>query len=155
MEECMKCNCNEQSKFYPAKVRAKVGDYERIVSMQNGYCCSLTGGNSHGVHGLNMLFVLKNEKGAVQFLVYTGWYPNWEWMKNEKGSVMPADLGYHSPTAHYEGQTKHEGCAWLDGADCYYDGSGLNAIEVFKTLVQQGEEAMWTSLEEYHKQVLE
>lgn len=93
---------------------------------------------------------------------------------------MAADLGYHSRVPLYDGQepmgsvnyklgtddTK-EGlerftsirtetgtftpCPYLDGAPCYYDGSGLQAETVLTILIEKGGEAVWQYMEEcYH-----
>lgn len=150
------CKCNEKE-FYPAKVRATVNGFERIISFQSGYICStpFTEGSSHGRHGMNMLFLLKGKEGAVQFVLYTGWMPDFDYYK-EHGDCkpLPADLGYHSYKAHYDSQTSRNDCPWLDGKPCFYDGSGLNAIEVFKIFVSKGEEALWNELERYYKNTL-
>jgi len=92
---------------------------------------------------------------------------------------MAADLGYHSRVPMYEGQEpmgsvdyklsmdeSKEGlekfqsgrtatdtftpCPYLDGAPCYYDGSGLNAERVLQILIEQGGEAVWKYLEDYY-----
>lgn len=67
---------------------------------------------NYGVHGCEMLFVVKGEKGAVQFVLYTNWHlphVTKEWEK--KGQLsrglwapIPADVGYHSPVPMYEDQ---------------------------------------------------
>lgn len=148
-----------------------------------------------GIHGVQMRWVLKGEKGAVQFLVYT----NWQLPHVTQEQVlrlqlardygmetrcfwlpMAADLGYHSKFPMYEGQQPRgavdvklsmdeskEGfdkfsatstatgtfspCPYLDGAPCYYDGSGLQAETVLKMLIEKGGEAVWDyMLECYH-----
>jgi hypothetical protein len=95
---------------------------------------------------------------------------------------MAADLGYHSRVPMYEGQEpmgstnykfdideSKEGlerfqstqtatgtftpCQYLDGAPCYYDGSGLHAEKVLQMLVEEGGEAVWAYMEAcYHEQ---
>jgi hypothetical protein len=145
-----------------------------------------------GIHGVEMRWVLKGERGAVQFLVYT----NWQLPHVTQESInrlgfardfgmemrcfwlpMAADLGYHSKFPLYEGQEPmgavdrkfhtddlKEGldrfqisatatgtftpCPYLDGAPCYYDGSGLNAERVLKMLIEKGGEAVWREMEE-------
>lgn len=150
-----------------------------------------------GVHGVEMRWVLKGEKGAVQFLVYTNWQlphvtqENVDRAKRARDIAlelrcfwkpMAADLGYHSKFPMYDGQEamgsvhmktdideSKEGierfqvsrtptgsftpCPYLDGAPCYYDGSGLHAETVFALLVAKGGEAVWKYMEEcYHSQ---
>ena len=66
---------------------------------------------NQGIHSVELRMVLKGELGAVQFLLYTGWYlkKNQEHLKKtlpDRLSDMyplPADLGYHSPKPMYEG----------------------------------------------------
>src|SRR5215813_5387513 len=61
----------------------------------------------YGIHGAEMLFLVKGEKGAVQFVIYTNWMlphvqKEWEkehgrYMPSVFGKPIPADVGYHSP----------------------------------------------------------
>jgi hypothetical protein len=147
---------------------------EHIVNFESGYdcikfeCingskkCNPGSGGSHGKHGLNIRFVVKGDGGAVQFVIYTGWMPqlkkpstigvrdcDWDF-----GEVMPADLGYHSKTPHYEGQNRMPGkCEYCDGKPCYYDGSSLNANDAMYALVNGGDNGLWKFLEEYYETV--
>ena len=118
----------------------------------------------YGIHGCDLLMVLKGEKGAVQFLLFTNWHlPHVtnETLKkyNSPGDIgrfftpIPADLGYHSPEPRYEGQSQAtKSCEWLDGRPCYYDGSGLNAEEVYDILLKEGSKGVWKFLEDYYYQ---
>ena len=146
---------------------------EHIVRFERGYdcikfeCtsgskdCKPSSGGSHGRHGLNIRFVSKGDAGAVQFLLYTGWTP--QYVKpsniglrdcNWGTSIMPADLGYHSKTPRYEGQHKIDNaCEFCDGQPCYYDGSGLNANDAMYALVNGGEVALWAFLDAYYESV--
>jgi hypothetical protein len=113
---------------------------------------------NYGIHGMNLRFVLKGERGAIQFLIFTGWHlPRVQEEFKRKGwdsSPMPADLGYHSLAPHYEGQgVQSDSCEYCDGKPCYYDGSGLNAEPVFDKFVSEGEEAMWAELASYYELV--
>jgi len=142
---------------------------ERSVTFNAGYDCwkfkckfgsdrCIPGaGGSHGIHGLEIRFLVKGEHGAVQFLIFTGWLPQYaehdlgyvnvrSWCKSE---VMPADLGYHSKKPMYEGHKPME-CKILDGEPCYYDGSGLQAADAMYALVNAGDEGLWTFLEGYY-----
>lgn len=76
----------------------------------------------YGIHGCEIIFVLKGEEGAVQFLLYTNWYlPHvqkaFEQKMSPENAVLfrpiPADLGYHSPKPMYKGQ-KPMGSTWVD-----------------------------------------
>lgn len=143
---------------------------EHIVRFEGGYDCIKfecvygsdkckpgTGG-SHGRYGMNIRFVVKGEHGAVQFLLYTGWTPQYakpssigmlacDW----GASTIPTDLGYYSKTARYDGQKPiDEACEFCDGQPCYYDGSSLNANDAMYALVNGGGDALWTFLEGYY-----
>lgn len=109
---------------------------------------------NYGIHGVDIKFILKNGNKAVQFVIYSNWYlprvtreminkPISDKLDLEcRFLPMPADVGYHSPIPLYGEQTKiTENCPYT-GGDCYYDGSGLYAEEVFDKLVSGGSEAV-------------
>lgn len=105
---------------------------------------------NYGVHCCDLRMVLKGPKGAVQFILYTGWdLPH---VTEEYGvrEPMPADLGYHSPTPMWEDQTPMDNCPYLDGKPCYYDGSSLNAERIYRVLLEKGSDGVWAELEEYY-----
>ena len=120
-----------------------------------------------GIHGVELAFYYGTpEQGMVQFVLYT----NWLLPKTEKEFLtdpasimvredypfiyyqapMPVDLGYHSPYPQYDGQTAMD-CNLLTCGKCYYDGSGLNAIELFNVLRREGSDGVWKALEEEWK----
>ena len=124
---------------------------------------------NYGIHGCELRFVLKGPLGAVQFVVYTNWHlpsvtkelitsksmnqpiggdPHW------RCRPRGADLGYHSPTQRYEGQQPTKNCQYLDGRQCYYDGSSLQAEEIgMPILLQEGSEGVWKLLEKRYNQL--
>lgn len=119
---------------------------------------------TYGIHGVTLRFLLIGDAGAVQFVVYTKWQlphvteehkrryyaPSGDdphWMERP----LPADLGYHARMPHYEGQSSMGACSILGGAECYYDGSRLNAEPVFKRLLAEGDAGVWDALEKYYK----
>ena len=124
---------------------------------------------NYGIHGVNLTFLLKGDNGAVQFVIYTNWYlphvtqelvqkaiskPNIRSYIEACFLPLPADLGYHSPAPHYEGQEiVAESCEYLGGKPCYYDGSGLAAEDIYKRMVAEGDGAVWEELEAYYKQM--
>lgn len=135
----------------------------------NSERCYPGSGGSHGVHGLEIRFYVHGEKGAVQFVLSTGWKPQYiepdkirhlslsNCFDNCNGMFpMATDLGYHSYKPHYEGQTPIENkCEVLGGKTCYYDGSSLNCNDAFYTLLNGGEDKLWEFLEQYYKCVFE
>ena len=113
---------------------------------------------NYGIHGVSLRMVLKGQRGAVQFLLYTGWQlPHVrDEFKGTATHVLPADVGYHSPVPLYEGQNKiTESCQYLDGQACYYDGSGLAAERFFDVLTQEGDVGVWRELERYYAETFE
>ena len=117
---------------------------------------------NYGIHGMDLKFLLKGDKGVIQFVIYTNWqlpHVRKEWDEKVNAHLLqpiPADVGYHSPIPMYEGQEPiQEECGYLDGKTCYYDGSGLYAQKVFDIFVTDGEEAMWKTLEEEYRQRFE
>jgi hypothetical protein len=115
---------------------------------------------NYGIHGVELKMLVRGSKGAIQFVVYTNWHlPHvTEELDNKLDRrfshlschPMPSDLGYHSPVPLYEGQTSMGECKYLDGKECYYDGSTTNAEKVFEVLVRDGGEACWKELEDYY-----
>lgn len=115
---------------------------------------------NYGIHGMELRFILMGEKGATQFVVYTGiQLPH---VRNEIAldsnvrrfelltRPMGADIGYHSYEPTYEGQSliTEDNCPYLDNAPCYYDGSGLQAEDFLPVFLEKGEDAVWEMLEE-------
>ena len=153
--------------------------FERITQFDPAYDRRDEG---YGVHGVDLRMILVGELGAVQFVLSTGWphpssiglgtpdpYGDWmhryqdgfreqnEWdHQGRKCGLYPSavDLGYHSPTPRYEGQTEMD-CHILPGGKCFYDGSGLNASAPFLALVTGGSDAVWEFLEGYYADVFE
>lgn len=121
-------------------------------------------GKNYGIHSCELRMYLGNDDGWVQFITYTGWYTpeiEEEYKHNPKVKLVievypftmiaapqPADLGFHSPKPIYEGQDSRNDCHLLKGP-CFYDGSGLNAIEMFNHLRREGTEGVWKRLENY------
>lgn len=124
---------------------------------------------NYGIHGVELLMVVVGDKGAAQFLLYTGWdlphvvkefaakpcsRSRYTGECECHRGPMPADLGYHRQTPSYDGQTEMAAkCEWT-GGPCYYDGSGLNAERIFDLLVTEGDEAVWTALEDYYRETV-
>jgi len=116
---------------------------------------------NYGISGCDMLFTLIGEKGAVTFLLFTGWQlphvvEEYE-LKYPTHAFKPiaADIGYHSPIAIYEGQEpSHDECKYL-GVHCYYDGSGMNADEFFLELLYKDSKGLCKKMKKYYLEVFE
>lgn len=119
---------------------------------------------NYGIHGMELRFILKGNKGATQFLIYTNWYlPHVLHELSQKAaqefdssyiellfSPMAVDIGYHSKMQVYENQLLiSKDCPYTNG-DCYYDGSGLRAEEFLPKFLEKGTNAVWEMLEEYY-----
>ena len=122
----------------------------------------------YGQHCVTMTFYIKGDKGVVQFVLYTGWYPRliptpdkpWQELTRtlkleEHDHPLPADLGYHSPVPRYEGQSQMDNCKLLPEGKCYYGGSSLNAYRIFSIMVHEGGDKMWEALEEEYLNIFE
>ena len=113
---------------------------------------------NYGIHGVDLRMVLKGERGAVQFVLYTDWQlPHVAAEHKARGlhlEPLPADLGFHSPVPMYDGDEAIESaCAYLDGKPCFYDGSGLAADRIFSVLRAEGSDGVWRELEAYYTDV--
>ena len=121
----------------------------------------------YGQHCMNMRFFVSGELGVVQFVLSTGWYPEMiakptaDWQEllrvidSGMNAPMAVDLDYHSPVARYEDQRSMGPCVYLDGKDCFYDGSSLNGYKLLSLMIHEGGEAMWKELEDYYKSTFE
>lgn len=117
---------------------------------------------NYGIHGMELRFVLKGKKGAVQFLVYTPIHLPYvsdelfsSGKKHNPFHAMGVDIGYHAKAPQYEGQSvqRHD-CPYTDGT-CYYDGSSLMADEFMPTFLVGGTSAVWPMLEAKYREWLE
>jgi len=142
-----------------------MNEFERIIEIHPAWDKRNQDPNkNYGIHGVELVMVLKGEKGAIDFVLYTNWMPphiyeEWKRKMNSDDYLktmelmaepFPADLGYHSYEPLYEGQSSSGNCKYLDDKPCYYDGSGLNAKKVYDIMLQGGSDAVWKYLEEYY-----
>ena len=109
------------------------GGFERGIVLRGAHKCSIprSDGRNHGVGSVRMTFLLIGPSGAVQWMIDTGWYTrSTSPLPSGLGIAPPGawDLGYHSLTPGYEGQSTMGPCDWLGGKPCFYDGSGLRAM---------------------------
>lgn len=133
-------------------ITEKVDGMERILSIKPAWDKrSADPAKNYGIHGMEFRFVLRGERGAVQFLFYSGTYLR-HIERERLGKVetigcrwMGVDVGYHSPVPQYTGQTSTP-CDLLPGHECYYDGSSLAAESVAEEYVSKGPDAVWTHL---------
>lgn len=111
----------------------------------------------YGVGAVDIRFILKGKRGAVQFLLGTGWFlpeTNEEYKARgvnlSKDYPRAWDIGYHSPKPMYEGHSPiTDKCNILNGK-CFYDGSTLNADPILNILLREGSDGVWKELEKYY-----
>jgi hypothetical protein len=136
--------------------------FEKIVTMTPAFDKRHTDPTkNYGVHGVDLRMVLKGPLGATQFVLYTGWHlPHVQAEFDRKAGgydlrkPLPADIGYHWREPRYEGQTPiQESCEYCDGQPCFYDGSSLQAEDVYKILLTEGSEGVWRELENRYNEL--
>jgi hypothetical protein len=130
---------------------------EHIVNFNSGHDCMrfeckhddkncIPGGNgSHGVHGLDIEFIVKGYEGVVRFLLFTGWLPKYTktegvescW-QNTTDSLfpVPAQIGFFSIL------TQHSGT--------YHNDKPHDAMY---SLVNGGDQALWAYLDAFYDHV--
>lgn len=136
-----------------------MAEFERIVTVSPAYDKrDADPKKNYGIGSCRITFILKGEKGAMQFMIGTNWYvptarehllgfPNTDKQKPEGW-----DVGYHSYKPMYEDQKPMDNKCHILDAPCYYDGSGCMADEWVEDFVAGGTEWLWTKLEEeYHR----
>lgn len=141
--------------------------FEKIVTMRGAFDKrDPNPGKNYGIHGMEIRFVLKGEKGATQFLVYTNMHlphVSKELFEKQRGNPgekynrfdpMGADIGYHAIEPQYEGQESRE-CDLLPNGRCYCNGSSLQADEFMPTFLAGGSDAVWEMLEQRYNEWLE
>ena len=125
---------------------------------------------NYGIASCRVFFYVIGDKGAVQWMIGTDWYP--EAARDHLRKVRtPAflaqfgdiervqpecwDIGYHSRAPMYEGQTSMSDECHLLGGECYYDGSGIWAEEWREGFLNGGTDWLWPKLEEYYRYIFD
>ncbi len=117
-------------------------------------------GRNYGIHGMEFRFVLSKDNRATQFVAYTQLHlPHVARELHEQPKsrylnpmeIQGADVGYHSPTPTYEGQTCTDEACQVTGGKCYYDGSSLRAEEWAKRWLEDGTDMIWMLLREQYE----
>ena len=122
----------------------------------------------YGIHGCNLQFILKGKKAAVVFSVFTNWMTPEVQEETDKRppspshpylfhKPLPADIGFHAlkPFEDYLKEYKQEKCCYLDDRPCYYDGSALQAQDVFNILTTKGSDGVWKYMEKCYKETFD
>lgn len=108
---------------------------------------------NYGIRRTYLKFILKNDLGAVQYLLMIPHIDKNDWPSWTEGT-MGLDVGYHSPKPMYEGQNPMD-CDLF--GRCYYEGSTLRAEEwtekIFSVRGERSEVLLWEMLEQEHARI--
>jgi len=151
--------------------RQTFGEFDRQVNIEPGHPRT----EQYGLAAMKIRYLLHGAKGTTQFLWSTGVVPErimkhvdpstWrhpstlapydspEWMITEP---MGYDLGAHADEpSEYRTFEDTMTCEYRPNGVCYYDGSGLQAEEVLKDFMLEGEGAVWHALERCYRMWIE
>jgi hypothetical protein len=134
---------------------------EESVQFTPGYNCTDDSMQGHGVHGMEICWLLRGPLGAVQLIIGSDWIPGelrpghglspdgqrahrlvrggWDVDPHGRG------IGVHSRRPQYEDH-EAERCGLLDGS-CYYAESLLASDEPVARFIAEGEQVIWDELE--------
>lgn len=112
------------------------------------------------IEGGRIVFILRGDLGAITFIISTGWE-----VSTGRYGLAPRtrdkDLYPSSHGVDYHAKFKtecgyhNESCDWMDGDECWGDGSGLAGGRVLRRLIEEGESAVWSELEDFYRFWLE
>lgn len=108
-----------------------------------------------GMHGAEIVFILRGLKGAVTFACFSDWLPKTtqEGLMHgvERSRVIgiqpqPLEYAYHAPApSETVRRTRHTNCPYLNG-ECWTELSKGTAEYIRDILLQGGSEAVWQEL---------
>lgn len=144
---------------------------EESVQFQPGYNCQRMDMQGHGVHGMEITWILRGPAGAVQLRFGTDWVPGelwpghgispdgsrgWRMASSGLWSTDPhgSGIGVHSHVPQYEDHEAEPICG-LIGAPCYYDEALSAADPIVPLFMADGESAIWEALESRYAQLQE
>lgn len=129
---------------------------EECREFQPGYVCRDRGMKGHGLHGMEVRWLLRGPNGGAQFVLFTDWLPG---RKSQRSIAdlypMGADVGYHSPVPRFDGHDPmFTECDLIPGGGpCYYDGSGMRAETLTEMFKVAGEPVIWAELESVYDEL--
>lgn len=135
---------------------------EESVQFTPGYNCPVPGGKGHGVHGMEITWILKGPGGAVQLSIASDWIPGKLYpghglspAGHRSGSFpMGFGVGCHTRHPQYEGHEPDGECG-MTGRQCYYNHSFSGADPVLPEFMARGEQAIWDALEAEYARITE
>jgi hypothetical protein len=138
--------------------RTREDGLEESVQFVPGYNCTRTGGQGHGVHGMEVRWFLRGPDGACVLIMATDLIPgerrpghglspsglneNWAYYHPEGRGLQ-----YHSRVPRYDGHEAEDGNCGLIGGPCYCESWLSGADEPVKRFVDGGEQVVWDALE--------
>lgn len=130
---------------------------EESVQFTPGYNCSDRSMKGHGVHGMEICWLLRGPAGAVWLRMLARWTPGElspghglaPDLRIEPRDLMPdgAGFGWDARWPQYEGHEPSPDECPLLGAPCYKDMSYTGADEPVRRFVAEGEQVIWDALE--------
>lgn len=108
----------------------------------------------YGIGSVRLIFILKGEKGAVQFALLTGWYlPHIQANRIAYNKPLGC-IDCHSYVKRFDYQILHEDCCVLtDAKGCYCDGSSVAGFDFYAILLEDGSKGVWRELKSYYYSV--
>ncbi|KKN11882.1 hypothetical protein LCGC14_1022290, partial [marine sediment metagenome] len=144
-----------------SRITEVVGQFTRIVQFSPAWDKRHADPDkNYGVNGVELRVYLQGPLGTIQFVLSTNWMLAAVQTETDAKRLderfpyllhkpQPTDIGYHSPKPTYEGHKPLEGkCEFAGGGPCYYDGSSLQAEEVFVIFCRDGLDGLWAEMEE-------
>lgn len=123
----------------------------RRVDIEGGFDSK---SRKYGIAAANLRFYVSGPLGTVQLVLMTNWYPRDVLHHPDIPPLRGWDIGYHSPTPRYAGQSQMD-CGILPGGKCYYNASTRNADSWIEGFILDGTDWLWPRLEQYYKCVFE
>jgi hypothetical protein len=154
-------NCHERGETR-TRWTSRPDGLEESVQFTPGYNCPRMDMQGHGVHGMEITWLLRGPAGAVQLMFGTDWIPGDLWpghgispdgtrsyvRYDGRWSTDPVGrgIGIHSRMPQYEGHEDRGECCVIGGL-CYYE-EGLSwADPLVPLFLAKGEQAIWDELE--------
>lgn len=113
---------------------------------------------NYGVGGVMLRFSTIGPKGAISWSVLTGWHlpKTYEWWESRgvkpaiENMAMGGSIDIHSPEQMYEWDSDGSKCDLLPEGRCYGDSGFTAGSDLFETMVEKGEEAVWATLDSWY-----
>lgn len=135
---------------------------EESVQFRPGYNCPVETMQGHGVHGMEIMWVLKGPAVAVQLIFGTDWTPGKLWPGHGigpdgvrgwtdsrgrwSGDPSGYGIGAHTRAPQYDSHEIEGECGLL-GGKCYYQEWLSGADELAPRFMAEGEQVIWSELE--------